>query len=258
MTSSINFFCGGKLGDLIHTLWIIKQTWKETQKKGVLILSDKHGGDVFAMGMETTFIDVRPFIIQQEYIEDVQLVSEKVEYSPPNINLNIWRNSRNLLRVDWITLFSQVFFTPDFVPDRRAWLKVDSVAEYKETFQDTIVVHQSLQRHNKDFHWEKVLQQNKCVFVTCDVEEYNKFAFKHLVPCHLAKNLLELVRIISVCKGFCGNQSAPLALAIALGKTCYCELYIYDKGGYQNITDYVYYGNYVPDMLEGSLRKKIL
>jgi hypothetical protein len=97
-----------------------------------------------------------------------------------------------------------------------------------------------------DKYWYIKGDLNNCIFLTSEIKEYEKFEYKNLVNVHVATNLSEMSEIISGCKAFCGNQSSPLALASALGKTCYCQLYILDRLSYVGLGSHIYYENNKP------------
>lgn len=56
-------------------------------------------------------------------------------------------------------------------------------------------------------------------------EEHKLFnhQFKASVPYYPVADMLEMARVIQGCEMFIGNQSMPLAIAIGLGKTFWCE-----------------------------------
>lgn len=63
------------------------------------------------------------------------------------------------------------------------------------------------------------------VFVGTD-KEHNDFQenYKLKIQHQKTEDLLELTRVIQGCEQFIGNQSAPLSIAIGLGKTYWCEI----------------------------------
>jgi len=69
------------------------------------------------------------------------------------------------------------------------------------------------------------VSNNPCIFVTCNIQEYEGFAWKDKVEVYHAKNLSEFAAAIACSRFYVGNQSAPSALAWALGKQCFIELY---------------------------------
>jgi ADP-heptose:LPS heptosyltransferase len=79
------------------------------------------------------------------------------------------------------------------------------------------------------------LRHNKCIFVTCDRKEYDDFPYKNLVPLDEHNTLQSMTKAIFSCKCFVGNQSSPLALAVAMGKPCLAELFTADAPSYMQM-----------------------
>ena len=252
MTNTAAYLVGGKLGDVFHTLWVVKRVWEIDGIKGVIVFSDRFGGDVFSRGLHNTWQDCKQIIESQEYIQEC-LVDDG-RWTPDGLNsskvifLNAWRKNKYVSRIDWTSLLSMVYGIPREDPCK-GWIKY--TGESRDSINgiplnDVVVVHQSLQRINKEFPWKAILSSNNCVFLTSELKEYDSFEYKHLVNVHIATNLSEMTEIISGCKAFCGNQSSPLALAAALGKTCYCQLYILDRFSYIGLGSHIYHENIKP------------
>ena len=55
------YVSGGKTGDLIHVLLVIYANWINGKGKGILYLSDNHGGDGFSLGINQTYNDITLF-----------------------------------------------------------------------------------------------------------------------------------------------------------------------------------------------------
>ena len=78
------YISGGKLGDFIHQLSVIKYNYDNFGKKGVLYLANI--GDNFSLGLERAYNDTKDIILKQDYILDYQLYNnQRVEmrYNPP-------------------------------------------------------------------------------------------------------------------------------------------------------------------------------
>lgn len=235
------FVVGGKLGDLLHTMWVVKRNWDTTGKKGIVIMSERYDGERFGWGLAKTFEEVAPFLEKQAFIEKVELDNGQ-DYTI-DVNLNEWRKHSKGDQ-DWTTMLSRVYKL-ERVDPLGGWLTSTPHSDLE--LEQTVVVHQSYRtRINPNYPWEAILKNNKCLFVTCNWLEWEDFQYKHLVSCYLAKDLSEMAAIIGNAKGFCGNQSSPLALAAALGKVCYCQLYWVDKKAYMRLASHIFYDNLEP------------
>lgn len=231
--NTLTYVVGGRLGDFIHVLWVVKRNWEITGKKGVIIMSHTKGGDRFTRGLQSTYEELKDVVEAQSYVEKLTLEDDK--NSEHIINLNKWRNTKFLFKTDWITMLSKTYELD--IIDRGPWMET-SVSLQNE-WRDTVAIHQSTGRIDPSFPWDSIIQKNKCVFVTCSEIEYEKFAHKDKVPCKIVNDLKEMIQIIGSAKAFCGNQSSPLAIAVALGKSCYCQLYGKDAASYIGIGPHV-------------------
>jgi hypothetical protein len=211
------YVSGGKTGDLIHALSVIHANWINGNGKGILTLSNSHGGDAFSLGLEQTYNEIKPILLEQEYIQDVTL-------SPNNsnlINLNNWRNHR--AKQPWPVLLSSVY-NIDTSLSAKSWIHLpESYNRYPELNNKT-VLHHSLIRSNNLFPWESIIKQNDCIFITCNQNEYSAFRCKDSVDVLVASNLVDFASMIYSSKCFVGNMSMPCALAWAIGKPLLCAV----------------------------------
>lgn len=249
--ATLTYYVGGRLGDVFHSMWVVNRLYYTTGRKGIVVFTYRYGGDQFSRGLRETFLEVRPFLENQEYIESVQIdESHGISPSLPQdaINLNAWRNDASLFHVDWTSLLSKVYGL-DRVDPKDGWIRSPDVRQELagEPLGDCVIVHQAYRsRINPTFNWDPILRQNKCIFVTCNKIEYDDFKHKDLVPVYVALDISELASIIAGAKGFVGNQSAPLAIATALGKICYCQLYRLDRQHYVGLGSHVFYEDHLP------------
>lgn len=225
----LTYTCKGALGDLIHLLWVIDSNYKNTGMKGKLLITPGE----FTRDITQTYNDIRNFITQQNYIQEFKIQSSS---DTVDIDLNTWRN--NFFKSNWISLLGNSYNVP--IPQKvTPWMRIGNLkCKYSPSlYKGTIVVHRSLKRNIKNFPWETILVQNKCLFVSCDKDEYNKFRWKELVPFHKAESFDELVYAIYMCKFYIGNQSSPLAIAYSFMKPCLAEL-SKEAVYYQGLTKY--------------------
>lgn len=253
MTQPVCYVIGGKLGDLYHSMYVIKSIWEDLGFQGVLVMSDRFGGDTFSHA--NTYNELCDLIKHQEYIQD--FVLDDGTWQPPEntINLNAWRSSPLLGHTNWTEFLTQTFSLKRRDPCH-GWLQALNPYEGDilpgVSVKDTILIHQSYRtRIDPSFPWGNILTKNKnCLFITCNINEYEDFSHKHLVSVLLVNNITQLAAVISSCKLFIGNMSSPLALAVALGKTCYAQLFCVDRASYIGIASNMYYESRVPEGLQ--------
>lgn len=223
------YVCGGMLGDLIHALVVIHDRWTLTGKKGELRITDNsfYGGDLFAHEITETYVDLSPVICAQPYISKFVVSHDRMPVRP-EMNLNMWRQRVN--GNSWIDLL-QVTYDIPFLNPSGPWMYVPRSQDELPT-RGKIVIHRSTKRHNPHFPWDYITQHNDCIFVYNDPSEYEDFPYHDRVPGVHAPTFATLTQYIADARGFVGNQSAPAALAWALGKPIFVELFHVDKKPY--------------------------
>lgn len=196
----MNFLLGGRMGDLIHALWVVKNT------PGIhdLFITDRRDlhSDGFIYPIEKTVQELKPILIQQNYIRSFQVYNDGSA-----TNLNLWR--RHAYSASWTKLLSNTFGVP---VNGGKWI------DYHKTaieFLGKIVIHCSVHQARRGDHWRIIMDkyEGQCIFVG-NQEEYDAFGFS--LPFHQPETLSEYFNIINSCKFFIGNQSAPLAIAHSL------------------------------------------
>lgn len=222
------YISGGRLGDLIHALYVVSRRFAATGQRGRLLIRNKN--DSFSRPLEDTYRELLPIVTSQPYIESFEMVPEG---DPPTdsawVDLSDWR-SHDPPDLDWFELLNATYHIDN--PDNGPWMSHN----YKDTrFTDLVVIHRSgtTFRQNPYFPWESIIRHNKCIFVTTSrLTEYETFPFKHAVPCFEVYDLSSLFTVINSARYFVGNQSSPLAIATALGKPCLAELCSTDYKAY--------------------------
>lgn len=188
------------MGDLIHAMWVVKNT------PGIhdLYITDRRDlhSDGFVHSIEKTMEELGPILKRQSYVSSFQVYNGEMA-----TNLNLWR--RHAYSASWTQLLSNTF---SVTAAGGKWIEFSRTAI---DFFDKIVVHQSIHEARRGHHWQLVLDKydGQCVFVGNE-EEYKAFGYS--IPYHQPKDLPEYFNIINSCKFFIGNQSAPLAIAHAL------------------------------------------
>jgi len=87
---SISYIAGGRLGDFINQLSVICEKYHETNKKGILYITEKVG-DTFSNGLINTYNETYDIIIKLYYIKDYKIYTNE-HY---DINLSCWRYNQN-------------------------------------------------------------------------------------------------------------------------------------------------------------------
>jgi ADP-heptose:LPS heptosyltransferase len=222
----IVYASGGLLGDFIHQLSVINETYIKTGRKGILYIVNWLS-DPFKFGIEQAFHDTYPFVIKQEYIQDYQiyngqyyevLLSDWRLDSIVDNALQHWRDPtydqattyhifKNKFNIEW---------------GLHPWIKIDKI---NPEFTNKIIVCCSLEKHRIDFSinykglFEKYGEDN-VVFVTQNKQEYDHFvSFSKTNPKLYTPDTLEDFAIaINSAEAFIGNLSMPLTLAFAMHK----------------------------------------
>lgn len=213
----MNFLLGGRMGDLIHALYVAKNT----PGKHNLLVTDRRDlhSDGFLKSLDETHAELMPIISAQDYCGGFFPYVYDALNLPIDQNLSMWR--RYAYSASWTQLLSNTFGVPT---NGEPWIKWSKISGW----QNIIVVHASSNPHRRGYNWNVVMSMyaGQCVFVG-NPEEYNVFGFK--IPFYQPETLSEHLEIINSCKMFIGNQSAPLAMAHALGVTRIAMLNEIDK-----------------------------
>lgn len=214
MSETINYITGGRLGDMMHALLVIKQNYVTSGKKGNLFLFVGKGGDGFSFHLEKVYKDTKDLILFQEYINSYSIYNgEHID-----VNLNDWRKSPLLYRENWINILTKTFNLS--TPPSENWLSYTTNPDYK----DFTIIHRTYYRNNHLFPWQHIIDNEKCLFVTTNIEECKLFNKTFSVECLAVNSISELALVINSGKKFVGNMSSPLAIAHALGKPRLAEL----------------------------------
>jgi len=211
----ITYITGGMFGDFIHLLSVICEKYNETGRKGILYISNR--GDCFRNGIENTYKDVYPVIMDQKYIQDFKIYNNE----PFEIDLTEWRNNPNLFSQNLYNTYKQTY---NVQWGKTPWI----VAPYDEKWKDKVIINTTSHRwmHNIEFIKLTSIYPYDLVFISSDNEQYTFFTNKTgiIIDHHKFDTFLELITIINSCKLFVGSLSAPLSIAHALHKKRICGL----------------------------------
>ena len=222
----INFCAGGKLGDFIHSLYVVKNICEQRNAKSNLYLSAGHG-DIWSFGAEKAYNDLSPLISKQSYVNKFEMFPDN--FNEDFINLNDWRKEVATTHSEtgkynkcWTELLSGYY---DFkIPKEYKWLespKADNV------MAGQIIINRSKHHHNSEINFwrnELPLKDGLKLFTTTDLSEWEAFEYKQLAFPYIVSTFEEWVIAINSGSYFMGNQSAGFSIASALDVPRICEL----------------------------------
>lgn len=213
----INFIAGGKMGDFIHSLFVVKNICQQQNQQAHIYLSNQ--GDAWRFGLQKAYDDLKDFVMSQSYIDKFEILSKPLQDT--FIDLNSWR--ANLGNINptigsytkcWSDVLSQHYHFP-ISKEQYQWLH----AYPNRLSHNKIVISRTHYRHNSAFPWPQIMNNPPCsaIFLASNMVEWNKFPYKSPhITLHQATSISEMASIIGSCKMFIGNQSAPFAIASAL------------------------------------------
>lgn len=212
----MNFLLGGRMGDLIHALWVAKNT----KGKHDLFITDRRDlhSDGFVLPLAETINELWPVLMSQPWCGTLNSYNDE----KPIENLSMWR--RYVYSAPWTQLLSNTFGP---APNGEPWITLPKI----NGWENKTVIHRSLPEPRNGTHWNIVKDNygHNAVFVG-NPEEYKAFEFE--LPFYQPKDLLDHFNVINSCGFFIGNQSAPLAMAHALGVPRLAMLNEVDKIAY--------------------------
>lgn len=211
----ITYLAGGRLGDFILSLSVIKENYNNKNKKGLLYISDnykKKGGD-FSNGVENTYKELYEIIIKQEYIIDFKIYNNEIY----DVNLSSWRDIYS--PGNFHNIYSSTFGI-DW--GKTPWI----ICEKDEKWKNVILINTVTYRPSDfnqltNFYNIKTLYPNhKLVFISnrmCDYEIFKKIIS---IDCEYfcPKDLYETFVAINSCYLFIGSPSAYLSIGFTLHK----------------------------------------
>ena len=214
----IKFAAGGRTGDFIHSLWVVKHLC--ISKNDIADVSLVNKGDSWALGIDGAYHDLLKLIQEQSYIKSFR-IGEQTE---PFIDLTKWRIGF-VGGEPWTETYAKNY---NLSPVGGPWI---FTSRRDKRCEDKVVIHRSHMRQNQEFPWEKIVK-NGAIFITSDIVEWNAFPWKKGVEVLVSDTVTEMAAAIASAKLFVGNQSMPFALASALDVPRLCELYLTINASY--------------------------
>jgi hypothetical protein len=225
--NTINFCIGGKLGDFIHSLYVVKNLCEQRNVKANLYLSEG-GGDTWAFGVQKAYNDLFQIVSKQPYINSF-ICTDMLDI-PNVINLNDWRKEvaqTHMITGNYDKCWSELLssYYGFEIPKEYKWLEVNEV---DENTVGRVIFHRSTHHHTSIGFWKEQIETlgEVPLFCTTSHQEYEQFPLNYYVRPYFLKTVSEWIVAINSCKYFIGNQSAGFAIASSLDKPRLCELYI--------------------------------
>lgn len=217
-----DFVTVGKIGDIIHQLFVLKTIHEITGYKQNLYLSNSMlFGHTFYRSIELVYEDLYDLISSQPYIN-------KFEIHNPNFknvfNLSTWRWNlkHETLTSSWTDLLCDFYGLP--TPS-----KIDSWVFYDQKnsfFDNKVIIHRSFKNTHENFPWEDIVSKNDCVFVGFDTNhvEWKNFHHKDHVQYVRFDKFSDYYSALNSCKFYVGNLTGPTAMAQSICKPRFLEL----------------------------------
>jgi hypothetical protein len=242
---NINFIACGQIGDLIHSLYVVKSMcYRDNCKANFFIADNSYINTISACGnftfdLNKTYEDMFDLMKHQDYVENFDILPRN--YNDTLVNLNSWRDYIEVIRNStgsyskcWTELMLN-FSNIDKIEG--PWIS----AGEDEFTKNKVLIHNSTHRFNPSFNLHTLINQidDEILFITTSEQDWNSFRFHNeRIKPYFRKNINELASSINSCKYFIGNQSSPFAIASALNKDRFVELYSGSQGFYMDERNY--------------------
>ena len=208
----IVYISGGLLGDFVHQLSIINESFLRTGRKGILYIANI--GDPFRFGVSRAYEDTFSIVSEQPYIKKYAIHNNE-KY---DIDLSTWRHSKLLCKTNWDNIF---FNTYNVKWGVHKWISVP----VNDKWKDTILISTTSYRPAYNIDFTKICKTYRVniKFVMLDSKEYDLFKSDYNIDniqAYTPLSMYDLCVAINSCKLFIGNLSSPLAFAYAMHKRC--------------------------------------
>ena len=233
-----NFLLGGKLGDFIHGLFVVKNLSVKYKTKMNLHMVDIG----WERGIQATFNELTPILRQQDYINSFSMLTnyelDPVQIPAKNSPIKIfdetlltegyiefgeYLRSPLLYNACWTEILNSTFDFP--IPSEYRWV------DWNKTdvrFTDKVIIHRRYNpiRLNPHFPYEEIMEQyaGQVVFVSTTDKDYDQFPYKNNVPYIKLQTLEEMFTAVNSCSLLVSNLTGIASIAHALDKLRIIEL----------------------------------
>lgn len=211
----ITYNIGGRMGDFIHSLYIVYNNFLQTGKRGLIYMSTE--GDGFRKGILNTYKEIYHLIRAQPYVYDLKIHNN----DKCDINLNKWRDIITEPHINHVfcKAYNQTYNIDNW--GVRKWIFFDNIISNNyyinlKKYENIILINTTSLRF-------PIIDINPYVtdntyFISFDENEYAYFLNKTniKIPLIKLKDIYELCYLLSICSVFIGSYSMPLALAKAM------------------------------------------
>jgi len=236
------YLFGGRLGDLIHGLIIPKYIYDTTGERAHILMSEI--GDKFTAGMEKTYNGLIPIMQMQDFIESFRIFNgETLDYT-----MFMFRMYPRIEADCWTDIYFNSFLPAVRPVKNYSWLIWEKPGE-----DGSLLVSRKFILDASTARYLEIIKgwPGPVNFMAADKEQYEKSGLMDCATFKHTPELTDMFAAINGCSCFLGDQSAPMAMASALGKKRIVELnrarshYEYEIQYSDNITTFHY--GYVPD-----------
>lgn len=242
----LTFKHGANAGDLIYSLWAVREACKRNDAKAVYmqwmnreayyyegaVHPTKHDGKQVSFN-SYMFNMIKPLIMSLPFIEDfVQWEQQRVVINLDrirSINVNMpygdIRSWYGLAYPDMQCDLSERLIEPSSILEN-ALVKESFISQLDDLdISNSIIVNRTSRYRNPQISYSFINSRQGKVYFVGTYEEYSDFINEVPKAIYLeVENFLHLAACIAVCKAFIGNQSFCFSLAEAMQTTRVLEL----------------------------------
>lgn len=232
-----NFIMAGKLGDFLHSMFAVKKLSEQRGEKATVYMCDFG----WEFGVDTTHAELKPIMIEQDYIEAFEILREceidpiqKPEKNTPirvknekiisegYTDLGNYIRSPWLYKTCWSELYSKTFGFE--IGEEYSWIKCN---KKNPELANKVLIHRRYNpvRMNPIFPYDQIIDQygDSALFVSSSEKDYEQFPYKQ-VPFLKVNTLDDWFTSINSCDMIISNLSGPAVMAHALDKLRIIEL----------------------------------
>jgi hypothetical protein len=192
---------------------VCKYNYEKFGQKADLYIAET--GDVFSTGLEKTYLDLKPVIESQDWINSFNVYDRQTI----QVNLNSFRSSHLLFNSNWLNIYFNSFLPGEEIPLEYSWIDIPKIEKYK----NALVVNRSPKRYGTQMSpdtlskiKEIALDYKEKFFICSEPSQYEMFELKNEFECVIMPDLFSFFQAIKSCGLFFGNQSAPFAMASSM------------------------------------------